>query len=181
MRLARSARGSPCHVTAAGARARVGGGRSTCHGLPGEAGAWAKPTAGAAPTLPLERYPLPKHLPRSPVQSRPRSGKPLFSACAKSATSEAGQGGGCERACCPPPVGHGAFLSGVHSSSPEPSLRNSTRERSPPSFLLLFPPQRPPLPTSPPLPRRSLLKAHPNLLVLANRKAHLTDGQVDLS
>lgn len=33
----------------------------------------------------------------------------------------------------------------------------------------------------PPSPRRPLLKAHPNLLVLANRKARLTDGSLDLS
>ncbi|XP_039585382.1 basic proline-rich protein-like [Passer montanus] len=33
----------------------------------------------------------------------------------------------------------------------------------------------------PPFPRHSLLKAHPNLLVLANRKARLTDGPPDQS
>lgn len=132
--------------------ARAGGGRSTCHGLPGEAGggAWAKPTAGVAPALPHERYPPPRHPPRSPVQPRPRSGKPLFSACAKSATPEAGLGGGGARVPAAPRRWDMAPSSAA-STPPARSPRYATRERSPPSFLLL-PPQRPPLPTSPPSP-----------------------------
>lgn len=148
--LARSARGGPRHVTAAGARARRRGPLHLSRAPGGRA--WTKPTTGAAPALPCERYPPPKHIPRSPVSSVPAPGSFYIPLVPRAPRPRQGGVGGCERACCPPPVGHGAFLSGVHSSSPEPPLRNSTRERSPPSFLLLFPPHRPPLPTSPPSP-----------------------------
>lgn len=103
-RLARSARGGPRHVTAAGARAPAGAAPPVTGSRGRRGGPWAKPTAGAAPALPCERYPPHKHLPRSSDQPRPRSRKHLFSACAKSATPEAGRRGRV-RACLLPPAG----------------------------------------------------------------------------